>query len=452
MGFRAKLAAAMLLSGAAALVTVTGLFYAAQRRGLRAAEEEKVRLTLDDVRVMARESQLARDPLMLIDYLRHLDEARPEIARVRARYDGRWQGPEPAPLPSGETIRSESAVVPAADGRPEVLVEVGFSRRELDRRQDAARRALQNDLLRSFALVLFLAAVLSLGLGWSMSRRLLAIEAAMGEIGGGRLDRRVPDDGRDELARLARGLNAMADRLRELDDLKRTFVASVTHELRSPLFAIESYVKELLRESPALGPDDRRRLERVEANAARLAGFVTSLLDLAKIERGQLEYRPRIADLARLAEDAAEFQRSRAEERGLTLAFAADPGIPPLRLDPDLIVQVVTNLVSNAVKFTRAGGRVEVTVRRRADGVECAVRDTGVGMAPEVVSRLFRPFERGPDPLRSGGTGLGLSIAKAIVERHGGRLEASSAPDRGSRFAFILPVSDNKSLTPERAS
>lgn len=448
MSFRLKLAAAMLLSGAAALATLTGLFYAAQQRALRASEEEKVARLLEDVRVMAQEAQLARDPLMLIDYLAYLRRARSEVARARPRYEGRWQGPEPDPLPPDASIRRESVVVPAAAGRPEVLVEVAFSRRELDRRRDAARRTLQNDLLRSAALVLCLAAAASAGIGWGLSRRLLVLEAAMREIGRGRLGAPIPDAGDDELARLARGLNAMTARLRELDDLKRTFVASVTHELRSPLFAIESYVKELLRESRALSADDRLRLERVEANAARLAGFVTSLLDLAKIERGQLEYRPRTGDLPRLAEDAAEFQRSRAQERGLTLTFAADRGLPPLRLDPDLIVQVVANLVSNAIKFTRPGGAISVSVRGRPDGVECAVADTGVGMAPEVLATLFRPFTRGPDPLRAGGTGLGLSIAKAIVERHGGRLDAESTPGRGSRFAFVLPYADNKSLTP----
>jgi len=452
MSFRLKLAAAMLVSCVVALATVTTLFYAAQRSALQSSEEEKILFLLDDVRIMAQEAQLARDPLMLIDYLDFLRRVRPEVARARARYDRRWEGPEPAPLPAGEPIRSETVSAPAARGHPEVLVEVSFSRRELDRRQAVALDAMGRGLLRSAVLVLGLAIALSVWLGWSMSSRLVTIEKTMAEIGGGRLDRQAPAEGRDEIARLARRFNEMTARLRELDDMKRTFVASVTHELRSPLFAIESYVKELLRESTALGPDDRRRLERVEANAARLAAFVTSLLDLAKIERGQLDYRPKPADVARLVEDAAEFQRSRAQERGLALAFAAEAGLPAMRVDPDLITQVAANLVSNAIKFTRSGGRIDVTVRRRPEGLECAVADTGVGIPPETLARLFRPFERGPDPLRAGGTGLGLSIAKAIVERHGGRIEASSTPGRGSRFSFILPFADNKSLTPKAAS
>ncbi len=452
MSFRLKLAAAMLLSGAAALATVTWLFFAAQQRSLQSAEEEKIHLFLDDVRMMAQESQLARDPLMLIDYLNFMRHVRPEVARARARYDGHWQGGEPTALAPGELTRTEIVTALPKNGLPEVLIELSFSRRELDRRYEAAEDMMQRDLLRSSAIVFTLAAVLSLWLGWSMSSRLVQIQDAMREIGQGRLDRRAPVRGRDEIAKLAEGLNGMAARLKELDDLKRVFVASVTHELRSPLFAIESYVKELLRESSALGADDRRRLERVEANAARLAAFVTSLLDLAKIERGQLEYRPKLSDVARLVEDAAEFQRSRAAERGLTLIVAVDRGLPSLNVDPDLINQVITNLVSNAIKFTKSGGRIEVMAARHEKGVECSIRDSGIGIAPDVLARLFKPFERGPDSLRAGGTGLGLSIAKAIVERHGGRFEVTSKLGQGSRFAFILPFSDNNSLTPKRAS
>jgi signal transduction histidine kinase len=268
-------------------------------------------------------------------------------------------------------------------------------------------------------------------------------------VGAGRLDIQVRASGADEISRLARNLNAMVVRLRELDEMKRTFVASVTHELRAPLFAIESYIKEFLRDSPELRPEDRQRFVRIEANAARLARFVTSLLDLAKIERGQLDYRPRATEIARLIEDASEFQRSRASERQLALSFAADADLPQLKVDPDMITQVMANLISNAIKFSPPGGRIEVGVRRRADGVECAVADTGVGIPAETLKRLFRPFERGADPLRAGGTGLGLSIAKAIVERHGGRLTVVSTPGRGSRFSFTLPAADNKSLIPK---
>jgi signal transduction histidine kinase len=449
MSIRLKLAAALALAGAAAIAAASGVFITLQRRSLQASEEDKVRLLLGNVQAMAQESQLARDPLMLIDYLAYLGRDRAEIARARASFDGKWVGPEPAPFPEGERFRVETVVAPGGAGRPAILVEVSFARKVLDERLAGAQKAMVADLLQAAGLVALAGIVLSFWLGWSLTSRLVEIERAMKDIGAGRLDRAVPASGSDEIARLARGLNAMTSRLKEVDEMKRTFVSSVTHELRSPLFAIESYVKTLLRESKVLGDDERRQLVRIEANASRLAHFVTSLLDLAKIERGKLEFRPRPADFGRLVEDSVEFHRSRAEESGLTLAFSAAPDLPPVRLDSDLITQVVTNLVSNAIKFTAKGGSIEVSARRRDGAVECVVSDNGVGIPAATLARLFRPFERGADPLRSGGTGLGLSIVKAIVERHGGKVTAESQPGKGSRFGFILPLADNNSLTPK---
>lgn len=439
MSIRFKLALVLALVICAATSTATGVFIGLQRRALVAAEEEKIRLLLDNVRALAEESALARDPLMLIDYLSYLRRDHAEVVGARASFDGRWQGPEPSPLPAGELTRTELVVVP-----PDIVVSVALSRRVLKVRLAAASRALARDLTRAVTAVLLAGVLLSFPLGWTLTSRLVSVEHAMEEVGEGRLDITVPASGDDEISRLSRSLNAMVARLKELDEMKRTFVASVTHELRSPLFAIESYVKELLGQANTLGPEDRKRLERVSANAARLARFVTSLLDLAKIERGQLNYRPQTMEVARLVEDSAEFQRSRAREGGLTLTFEADGQLPALSVDPDLITQVIANLVSNAIKFTQPGGRVTVSVRRREDGVEFAVADTGVGIPRETLARLFRPFERGEGSLRVGGTGLGLVISKAIVERHGGRISVESEPGRGSRFAFLLPASLNK--------
>jgi signal transduction histidine kinase len=256
------------------------------------------------------------------------------------------------------------------------------------------------------------------------------------------------------VARLARGLNDMTQRLRELDELKRTFVASVTHELRSPLGAIESYVKALLRDARGLSDDERRQLERVRENAARLAHFVSSLLDMAKIERGKLDFHPRLTDVAKVVEDTVLFLKSRAQEEGKALEYRGEPGLPSIGADPDLVTQVVTNLVSNAVKFTRPGGRVDVSLRRAGAFLEVSVQDTGVGIPPEALPRIFAPFERVRNPLKAGGAGLGLAISKAIVEMHKGSISARSEPGRGSTFSFTLPLQapaptpppDNKSL------
>jgi signal transduction histidine kinase len=455
MSIRVKLALILALAVASSAGSAAGVFVALERRQLRRAEDEKVRLLMQNVRAMAEESQLARDPLMLLDYLSFLDRDRAEIVFTRARLGGRWENAKDAVAPpSDEPVRVEEVTVPANADGPEAAAEVTFSRKVLDERLQQAYRSLARDLGRAAAVVLLLGVLLSVPLGWTMSRRLIAIERALEEIGKGQLQVRLPEEGSDEVSRLARGFNDMTHRLRELDELKRTFVASVTHELRSPLGAIESYVKALLRDARGLDADERRQLERVRENAARLTHFVTSLLDMAKIERGKLDYHPRLTDVVKVVEDTVLFLKTRAEEEGKALAFRAEAGLPPISADPDLLTQVVTNLVSNAVKFTRPGGKVDVAVRKVNDGLEVAVADTGVGIPPDALARIFAPFERVRNPLKAGGAGLGLAISKSIVEMHKGRIGVSSESGRGSRFHFVLPLAappptppaDNKSL------
>ena len=452
MSIRLKLAGILALAISSAIAASVAVFAALEGRSLRAAEEEKLRLLLSSVQAMAEEAQLARDPLMLLDYLAHLRRERPELAGARVRYAGREESAQPTTSSSGRSgsarpgsrapagpVRAEALLVPADGDRPELRVELDLSRRVLEERLAAATRAMTRDLARAGAVVLLLGLLVSVPLGWTLTSRLLVMERAMEEVGQGRLDADIPEMGADEVGRLARGFNAMIASLRELESMKRTFVASVTHELRTPLYAIESYVSLLLKEDTALGEGERRQLERIQDNAARLGHFVTSLLDMAKIEQGKLDYRPREADLAKLVEDAVLFQRPRALEQGKTINFSCQSWLTPMRIDPDLLTQVLTNLISNAIKFTRPGGRIDVALRGDDNAVVCEVRDDGVGIPKDAQKRLFKPFERVANPLRAAGTGLGLSIAKSLVEVHGGRLELESEPGKGSVFRISLP-------------
>ena len=448
MSIRVKLAALFALAVSMTMIASGAVVIMLEHKSLKAAESEKVRLLLENVKTMAVESQLARDPLMLLDYLSFLGRDRREIAGVRVRLGERWEN---IPGAAGEAakgpVRTESILVPAHGESPEILVETDFSLRVLNERYVAAFQVMADNLGRAGLALLLAGIMISIPLGWSLTSRLVAIKRSMEAIGAGRPSQALPTHGSDEVARLARGLNAMAARLKELDEMKRTFVASVTHELRSPLFAIESYVKMLLKESQSLNETERRQLVRIQDNAARLAHFVTSLLDMARIERGKLEYRPRLVDMATLVSDAALFLGSRATEEGKTVAFSGEPGLPKVNADPDLITQVVTNLVSNAIKFTHAGGRVSVTLRRDGGVIECAVEDTGRGIPAESLPRLFHPFERAANVAKTGGTGLGLSICKSIVEIHHGQIGVKSTPGRGSRFHFTLPIGEPKAAS-----
>ncbi|MEQ1920457.1 MAG: HAMP domain-containing sensor histidine kinase, partial [Elusimicrobiota bacterium] len=229
-----------------------------------------------------------------------------------------------------------------------------------------------------------------------------------------------------------------AVRLGEVDEMKKRFVSSVTHELRAPLFAIESYARIMLKES-ALSAEDRERILRVEQNAGRLARFVTTLLDAARIERGKLDYSPRELELEDIMRDVAAFHGERAKETGCSIEVSVGPGPHRARADSDMLVMALTNLVANGLKFSPPGGKVVVSLARVAQGHELAVADAGPGIEASEQKRLFLPFERLAAGKKVQGTGLGLSIVKTIVETHGGTVGVTSALGQGSRFHFILP-------------
>ena len=335
MSIRLKLAAILSFAIAVTAVAAAAVFFLIEDSSLRADEEEKIRILTQSVRTMASESQLAKDPLMLLDYLAFLSRDRDEVVSARVNYAGRWQDADGAKAAeSGDRPRAELVTVAADSGRGRIVVLLNFSTNVLERRIASARAALARDLGSAALAVLLAGALLSIPLGWTLTRRLVVIERALADIGEGRLDRKISDRGSDEVARLAKGVNAMTRRLLELEDMKRTFIASVTHELRSPLFSIDSYVRMLLAEAKGLRDEDRRQLERIQQNATRLAHFVTSLLNTAKIERGSMDFHPgcaicRASSRTRRSSSARgrrrRARRSSWRSRKACLSFASTP-------------------------------------------------------------------------------------------------------------------------------
>ncbi len=451
MSIKTKFSLAVTAVAIAAILLSGGAFLALETKGLKRSQEERTRLLLENVRNMARESQLAHDPLMLFDYLWYLERERKEIAGCRVYLNGEWRGIHGWKGPSPAALQASTRMVdvpPLEPGRGEVRVAVTLSPVALDRDLASAQKALLDDMGRVAAVVLPLAILASFLVGWRMTRRFLRIRAALAEIGRGHLKVRAHLDGADELAALAGDVNDMALKLSELDEMKKTFVAAVTHELRSPLALIETYLKRLLSQDRSRPSDEKEALERIRGNASRLGHFVGNLLDFARVEKGKLDCRPCPSELRALVEDAALFFKPKAEEAGLRLSVALPENSVPAVIDPDLITQVVTNLISNAVKFTPQGGSVQVRLERLSSGepaadgrVRVSVEDTGVGIPREAMGRVFGAFERIRNPLRATGTGLGLAISKAIVELHGGSIGVSSDVGRGSRFYFELPAS-----------
>ncbi len=244
----------------------------------------------------------------------------------------------------------------------------------------------------------------------------------------------------DTLARQASELSAQNERLRELDRLKDEFIATVSHELRTPLTSIIGYI-ELLRDESMDGPNTGQFTEVIGRNAEQLLRLVGDLLFLSRMRTGKLAIDLHATDLAGLAAKAVAEMRPQARRKNVELVLSAT-AVPPFAADPVRITQLLGNLISNAVKFTGAGGRVEVSIGAQEDGAVLAVADTGAGIPAADREKIFERFYRSATAARLvvPGTGLGLPIVKAIVEAHGGSITVDSAEGQGSTFTVHLPL------------
>ena len=230
-------------------------------------------------------------------------------------------------------------------------------------------------------------------------------------------------------------------KLHELARLKDEFVAQVSHELRTPMAIIREGISQVLEEiCGGITQEQRGTLSVTLRNMDRLGRLIEDLLDLSKIEAGKLPLERKEFDLVSLTREITQAFLSRIQERGLNLKTRLPDQRILVSADRDKVTQVFTNLISNALKFTE-DGFIEVSIEDGANAVCCSVTDTGPGIEPGQLDRLFQKFEQLVRLQMAGekGTGLGLAICKGIVELHGGRIWAESAPQRGTRFTFTLP-------------
>ncbi len=306
------------------------------------------------------------------------------------------------------------------------------------------------------AVIGLLALAVSISAGAAMARRITVplrrlTEASRG-LAEGDLARRVPDDpsqwGSREFVELALQFNHMADQVQEKveiirrdRDRSRDFLADVSHELRTPIAALRTF-NELLRERA--GEDPTARAEFIEASGVqleRLDWLAQNLLELSKLDSGLVLLDLRPDDIRATVEQAADQALAAAKRRGVDLAVHLPDHPLRIRHDPVRVGQVVTNLVGNAIKFTPRGGHISVDVGPLTDGVRIMVSDSGVGIDPQELPRIFERFYRGTraNEARGSGSGLGLAIVRSIVEMHGGTISVESRLNTGSTFSVILP-------------
>lgn len=438
MRIRTRIMLALTLVAVGAMGTGAAVFLHLQKRALQEARNERVGRVVDEATRIAEEAVLAKDSLVLLDFLRTLPDRRPEVAGARVKLGGTW-----TEVGSGTAAGFEREVAirgadPELWGRGPALV-LRFSRSRFEAEEAAAMSASLERLGWATALVCLLGLLVAWPVSGGLTRRISRLADEIERVrAGGKLGALTEISGRDEIADLARRFNEMSAELAELDKMKKTFVSSVTHELRSPLGAISSYVDELLAAKDAWNEEQRTDLERIKENAGRLSRFVTSLLDMAALERGTMDYHPTDCDVTKVVRDTAEFFASKARAAGLRYSIDA-PGASRRQADPDLLGHLVTNLISNAIKFTPPPGEVAVRVKDAGGRIRVEVKDSGVGIKPEDAQRLFQAFTRVRNASKAAGTGLGLSLAKGIAEMHGGSIGVESTPGRGSTFWFELP-------------
>lgn len=229
-------------------------------------------------------------------------------------------------------------------------------------------------------------------------------------------------------------------RLRRLETMRRDFVSNLSHELRTPLASLKALTETLNEGALEDLPAARRFLSRIETEVDALTQMVQELLELSRIESGQVPLELSKVKPVRLLDSSAERMRAQAERAGLTLTVEAAADLPEVRADAARLEQVLVNLIHNAVKFTHPGGAVRLLAEAEGVFVRFAVRDNGIGIPEDDLPRIFERFYRVDRARSGGGTGLGLSIARHIVEAHGGRIWAESREGRGSTFFFTIPL------------
>lgn len=295
-------------------------------------------------------------------------------------------------------------------------------------------------LIERLSLALIGGVIVAGALGWYLTRRItkpvLALSAAADQLSRGRYDINVPAiRARDEIGGLAESFRKMARRLEEADELERNFLLTVSHELKTPLTAIHGHL-EALREGVAADPEARAAsLDVIGAETARLERLVGDILDLAKLNARRFALMHEEVEMARLVDRA--FASFTGEARRREIEYRSDVRIKPVLVtDGDRVLQIISNLLSNAFRWTPDGGRIELAMSGSNGSVAVAVSDTGPGIAPEARDRIFRPFWSRD----GGGTGLGLAIAHELALALGGEITLESAPGKGSCFRLLLPA------------
>ncbi len=294
---------------------------------------------------------------------------------------------------------------------------------------------VRHQILVAGGIALLLALVGSWLMARALAQRVKRLELAAEQVAAGDFGQPIRVDSSDELGQLAVAFNQMQRQLSQLESARKKFIATASHELRTPIFSLGGFVE--LLEDPDLDPETRARfLEQVRDQVERLRKLSVDLLDLSRLESGSLELRPEQVDIGELTRSVSgEFEPFLAQHDS-HLELRVGPGAIEAQCDPVRVAQIMRILLDNALAHTSCGTRIVVTARRDAGAVRIAVHDDGDGIDPQALSRIFEPFYTADD---AQGSGLGLAIASELAERMSGRLMVDSRPG-DTTFTLEIPA------------
>ncbi|MEX2142980.1 MAG: ATP-binding protein [Anaerolineales bacterium] len=302
------------------------------------------------------------------------------------------------------------------------------------------RVAVNEAFLLAAGVALAVALGFSLWIARQVATPVRDLSRASEDLARGRYDKRVPVKGADEFAQLANSFNQLAARLEHTENKRRELIADVSHELLTPLTAIKGYMEGL---ADGVLPAEAATYRQVHKEADRLQRLAADLQELSRVEAGAIRLKKRPISLRSVVAAAKARLSAQFTKKGIKLKTEVPSSLPKVLADGDRVMQVLLNLLGNALHFTPQGGKVTVTVNKESTALRVSVKDTGVGLAPIHIPLVFDRFYR-VDKSRArlgGGSGVGLTVARHLVEAHGGRLTVESLGlGKGSTFSFTLPA------------
>jgi signal transduction histidine kinase len=297
---------------------------------------------------------------------------------------------------------------------------------------------------------LVISIILAILLARSVYKPIGRVRRAAVEMAAGKYDQQVPLEGPGEVKQLASSFNDMAGKVKDSQQALRDFVADVSHELRTPLTSIRGFAQAIQDGTAQSKEASARAAAIIEEEARRMIRLVNNLLQLSRLESGQLEIKKELVDLLEVIQQCQEVFSIRAEEKQIFLVTDLEP-LPQVYGDIDRLEQVFDNLLDNAIKHTPKGGTVTLQARHiTAETVQVSVSDTGPGIPQEQLPHVFKRFYRGYGPGERTGTGLGLAISHQIVLAHGGDIRVNSRAEQGAEFIVRLPVMNELRIAAQR--